>query len=481
MNVGCTLNCEFSFYLNPIQKINLKQALKHLFLIVSLIAAAGRMAAQKIPQKLPEKTRILFVLDASGSMQAAWEGNVSRMEAAKTILTKLVDSLRNNQNLELALRVYGHRYPRQSNNCQDSFLEVPFGPKNHHSIISKITDIKPLGTTPITYSLLQAAKDFPQNPGYRNIIILITDGIESCGGDPCATSLELQKKNIFLRPFVIGLGLKGSEVLNCVGKFFNSENSSGFNQGLNHAIETTFSKTTVSVELLDAHNNATVTNVNVSFVNNTTGVATYEFIHYLDVNGKPDSVQIDPVLSYDVVVNTLPAITKRNVSITNGKHNVITIPAPQGSIVVKQEERSRNELTVLVREKGKTPTLNTQKGTDSFNYLAGQYEVETLTVPRRVFDVTVTADKTSTITLPTPGMVNFNTIAKGYGSLFEIVADGSQHWVCDLDQTHSQQSLSLLPGSYKIAFRVKEAKGSKYTGVKSFQVKSGKSVNVNVF
>lgn len=459
----------------------MKRSLKHLVLVASFVAIANLTLAQKVTQKIPEKTRILFVLDASGSMQAAWEGQVSRMDAAKNILTKMVDSLRSNENLELALRVYGHRYPRQSNNCQDSFLEVPFGAKNHNSIIAKIKDIKPLGTTPITYSLLQAAKDFPQNTGYRNIIILITDGIESCGGDPCQTSMELQKKNIFLRPFVIGLGLKGSEVLNCVGKFFNSENTSGFNQVLNHAIETTFSKTTVSVALLDAHHNATETNVNVSFLNSTTGVAAYEFIHYLDANGKPDTVQIDPVLSYDIVVNTLPATVQRNVNIVNGRHTVISIDVPQGNIIVKQEGRSRNELTVLVREKDKAVILNTQKGSDSFKYLAGNYQVETLTVPRRIFDVEVNADRTSTITLPTPGVVNINTISKGYGSLFEVMPDGSQHWVCELDQSQSHQSLNLLPGNYKIAFRVKDAKGSKYTGVKSFTLRSGQTLNVNVF
>jgi Ca-activated chloride channel family protein len=447
-----------------------------LFLVV-----ACQIYAQKIQQKLPEKTRILFVLDASGSMQAVWEGNISRMDAAKNILTKLVDSLRSNPNLELALRVYGHRYPRQSNNCQDSFLEIPFAAKNHNAIINRIKEIKPIGTTPITYSLLQAAKDFPLSAGYRNIIILITDGIESCGGDPCKTSVELQKRGIFLRPFVIGLGLKGSEVLDCVGQFFNAENTTRFTQILNNTITTTFSKTTVSVELLDGSNNPTETNVNVSFINDMTGIAAYEFIHYLDTNGKPDSVQIDPVLSYDVVVNTLPPVIKRNVAITNGKHNVVSIATPQGNIVVKQEGRSRNEVSAVVREKGKTEILNTQKGNDSFRYLKGSYEIETLTVPRRTFMVEVQPNKTSTITLPTPGLLNLNTTTNGYGSLFEVLEDGTQRWVLNLDEIHSQHSITLLPGNYKIAFRVKETKGSKFTGVKNFEVKSGKAINVNLF
>jgi Ca-activated chloride channel family protein len=449
--------------------------------LLLLLFCVAELKAQKIQQKIPDKTRILFVLDASGSMQAIWEGNTSRMDAAKTILTRLIDSLRNNANLELALRVYGNRYPRQSNNCEDSFLEVPFGSKNHDAIIDHIKEIKPKGTTPITYSLVQAAKDFPTSVGYRNIIILITDGIESCGGDPCQTSVEFQKKGIFLRPFVIGLGLKGSEVLNCVGQFFNTEDTKKLSTTLNDAIETTFKKTTVSVELLDEHNEATETNVNVSFLNSMTGTAAYEFIHYLDSNGKPDSVQVDPVLSYDVVVNTLPRVVRKHVNIDNGKHNVISIAVPQGYLVVNQEGRSRNELTVIVREKNKDEILNTQKGTDVFRYLVGNYEVETLTLPRRIFEVEVKPKKTSTVTLPTPGLANINTTSIGYGSLFEIFADGTQHWVCDLAQNKTQQSLNLLPGTYKIAFRIKATKGSKYTGVKTFKVASGKTVSVTVF
>lgn len=453
-----------------------------ILLSIAYTPVKAQKLQQKIQQRIPEQTRILFVLDASGSMNAVWENNLSRMDAAKNILSKLIDSLRTNQNLELALRVYGHRYPRQANNCKDSFLEVPFGTKNHNTIINKIKDIKPLGTTPITYSLQEAAKDFPPNAsGYRNIIILITDGIESCGGDPCETSIEFQKKGIFLRPFVIGLGLKGSEVLNCVGQFVNSENTNNFNTTLNKTIETTFAKTTVSVELLDETNKATETNINISFLNSATGTASYEFIHYLDPKGNPDTVQIDPVLSYDVVANTVPPVIRKNVHIINGKHNIISIPVPQGAIVVKQEARSRGEVTAVIREKGKSEILNIQKGGDFFRYLKGNYEVETLTLPRRIFQVDVKANEVFTITLPTPGLVNLNSISKGYGSLFEISKDGTQKWIYNLDQNVAQQSLTLLPGVYKVAFRVNTAKGSKYTGVKTFEVKSGKTLNVNIF
>lgn len=437
-------------------------------------------AQKKVQQIVPEKTRILFLLDGSGSMMGQWENGKSRIEIAKEILTKLVDSLRTNQNLALGLRVYGHRYARQSNNCQDTKLEVPFGLNNHNAIISKLKDIVPKGVTPITYSIEQAAKDFPEGTGYRNILILITDGIESCGGDPCSMSIELQKKGVFLKPFVIGLGLDGAKALDCMGTYLDSQNSTSFNQVLNKAIKTTFSTTTASVELLDGDNKPTETNVNVTFLNEMTGTSVYEFVHYLDSRGRPDSVQLDPVLTYTVAVNTVPPVERKNVNIVNGRHNVITINVPQGNLLVKQAGRNIN-FPVIMRQKGRHEILNTQNANDVFRYLTGTYEIETITLPRRIFEVSIEYNQTKTITLPTPGLVNINTTSAGFGSIFEIQSDGTEKWVCHLDKTKSRHAFSLLPGTYRVAFRAGDAGGSKYTGVKTFKLNSGETLNVTMF
>jgi Ca-activated chloride channel family protein len=438
-------------------------------------------AQNKVQQKLPEKTRILFVLDGSGSMEAAWGSpNESRMDIAKRILTKLVDSLRANADLELALRVYGHRFSRQANNCQDSKLEVPFALKNHTTIVNKIKEIKPKGVTPITYSLLQAANDFPAGKGSRNILILITDGIESCGADPCAVSLELQRKGVFLRPFVIGLGIKGGKALNCVGKYIESDNDKSFNAILNESIETTFAKTTVSVELLNSQNQPKETNINVSFINSMTGTSAYEFVHYRDKLGRPDSVQIDPVLSYDIIAGTLPPMRIKDVTIVNGKHNVINIPVPQGSLLVKLDGKGPG-FSILVHQPGKTELLNLQRSGDSYRYLSGDYEVETVTLPKRMFKVTIEPEKVKTITIPQSGLINVNSTVPGYGSLFEILETGESKWVCNLADNVSMHSYNLLPGSYKISFRARQAGGSKYTAIKMFDVKSNETQNLSMF
>lgn len=458
-----------------------KVNLRHLALLVATLSIGVNAFGQnKVQQVVPEKTRILFVLDGSGSMEALWDNQQSRMDVAKSILTKLVDSLRVNPSLEIGLRVYGHQSPRSANNCKDSRIEIPFAPKNHNAVVSKIKSIIPRGVTPITFAIEQAARDFPSAAGYRNIMILITDGVESCGGDPCAMSRELQKKGVFLRPFIIGLGLKGGNALDCVGKYIDSENAETFNKVLNESIESSLSKTTASIELLNGDNKPVETNIDVSFVNSITGVSSYEFVHYRDRLGRPDSVQIDQVIPYDIIVNTVPPVIKRDVEFTAGKHNVVEIAAPQGNLVMRPEGRG-NGFSFIVRESGKAQMLNLQKSGEPYRYLAGEYDIETITLPRRYFRTTIVADQTQTLTIPATGLVNINSLMKGIGTIFEILPSGESKWVCNLDENQTIHSYNLLPGSYKVAFRAKQAGGSKFTRIKTIEVKSGVTVNINMF
>jgi Ca-activated chloride channel homolog len=449
-------------------------------LLVALALCFLNVQAQQKQQRPPEKTRLLFLLDASGSMLDNWGRNQTKLNAAKSILSKIVDSLRQNNRIELALRLYGHKSPPGVNNCKDTDLEVPFKINNHQQIIDRINQIKPKGVTPISYALEQSANDFPAQSGYRNIVILITDGIESCGGDPCAVSQALQRKGVFLQPYIIGLGMKAERSLDCAGIFLNAETPGRFYDILNEAIERSFARTTVSVSLVGA-NRKPETNINVTFRNSFTGATAYELVNYLDRNNRPDSVEVDPLVDYDLVVSTLPKVTMPRVAIKQGEHTTVSIPVVQGDLVISQESRVNDPVQALIREKGKSETLHVQTLNERVRYLAGEYEVEVLTLPRRTFLVAIPADKTFTLHLPAPGNVNVNTIGPGYGSLYEVMTDGSHNWVKSLDNLKSVFTLSLQPGQYKIVFRVRHSQGSKYTAFKMFTVKSGRTTQVSVF
>ena len=451
------------------------------FLLISLLVLNTALHAQNVQQKLPEKTRILFLLDGSASMLAKW-GQETRMDVAKTLLTNLVDSLKVNPRLELALRAYGHLYSKGAQNCNDTKLEVGFGQKNHAQIIKELQSISPKGTTPIAYSLEQAANDFPAGSS-RNIVIIITDGIESCDGDPCAVSLALQKKGVFLRPFVIGLGIDKdySKEFRCLGDFFDAKDLNTFQVALQKAIKTSLEKTTATVELMDVRNRPTETNVNVSFINSVTNISAFDFVHYLDPKGKPDTVILEAVIPYDVVANTIPPVVKRNYRLQPGVHNTIQLSTPQGSLNISQRSASTYEQGVkaLISKGGRL--IHTQDINTNQNYLVGDYDIEVLTLPSRKFKVNIEQSKLAQITLPSPGLLNIYNNAAGFGSLYEVNDDGSQRWIKDLDNKATKSSLAIQPGNYKIVFRIEKAPGSKYTTVKNFTIREGLSTTVRLF
>ncbi|WP_241499080.1 vWA domain-containing protein [Rufibacter ruber] len=223
-----------------------------LWLLCLLLWGTATPAAAQNKQPPPKKTRLLFLLDASGSMLAKWEES-QRWQVAKTMLARMADSLDSYKNLEIALRVYGHQSTVAQKNCKDTKLEVPFAPHNSENVKKKLQQIVPKGNTPLTYSLAQSANDFPEEENTRNVIIIITDGLESCGGDPCATSLALQKKRVFLKPFIIGLGDDPgyAQQFGCMGQYYNAADIKTFQQVLDNVVSIALKKTTVSVELTD--------------------------------------------------------------------------------------------------------------------------------------------------------------------------------------------------------------------------------------
>lgn len=455
----------------------------HGLLLVTLMGSAAY--GQVNQQELPQKTRILFLLDGSGSMLAPWE-NTTRIMAAKRLLAKMVDSLQANQDLHLALRVYGHQFPSRPQVCEDSKLEVGFGPNNHQEITKKLMAIKPQGNTPIAYSLSESAKDFPMDDDARNIIIIITDGLESCDGDPCQVSYELQKKRIFLKPFVIGIGMDKNyeKQFGCLGQFFDANNIAAFQNVLNKALRQTLDKTTVSVELLDIDGNPKETDVNVTFVNNVTGEPAYNFVHYRDSRGKPDSVEIDAVVSYDMVVNTLPQVVQRNLAIRPGEHNVLSIRVPRGTLTLQQRGHTEYDKGVkaIVRKAGSSAIVNILDVPGKEQYLVGNYDIEVLTLPRKHYaNVQIDPNANTVINIPAPGLLNINASVRGIGSLYELNENGQQRWLFNLPEDRTRLTMAVQPGHYQMVFRANSALGSKYTEIKKFSITSGSTTNLKLF
>lgn len=437
------------------------------------------MSAQK--KEVKQDTRILFLFDDSQSMYARWETN-TKFEIAKKLLSEMVDSLQKMDHLELALRVYGHtkKYPPQD--CDDTRLEVPFSAKNGAKIKKKLQEINPSGTTPIARSLEECQRDFPSAPG-RNVIILITDGIEECNGDPCAVSQQLQKKGIALKPFVIGLGVNKDflKQFECIGSYFDAANEEGFRNVLNVVISQALNNTTAQVNLLDVNGNATETNVNMTFYDSFSGAIRYNFVHTMNAKGVPDTLQIDPLSTYRIVAHTIPSVSKDSVKLVPGKHTIIGIDAPQGDLLLKVDAVSDyKKLTCIVRQQNQTSTLNIQDFNTSDRYLVGKYDLEILTLPRIYLnDVEVSQSKTTTVQIPTPGIATILCNSPGYGSVY-VERENKLELIYTMGESSVRENLVLQPGSYRVVFRPKNSQLSIYTVEKKFTVTSGNSTSVVV-
>lgn len=447
------------------------------FCLCFLISGFNANAQLKLESK--PLTRILFLFDASQSMIGKWQSD-TKFEIAKKLLSELVDSLQRIDNLELAMRVYGHTKNFPPQDCDDTRLEVPFAKLNGYQIKKKLSEIQARGTTPIARCLIACEKDFPETPA-RNIIILITDGIEECGGDPCAVSLALQKKGIALKPFVIGLGLSRDFLKNfeCIGNYYDAVNEESFKTILNVVISQALNNTTAQVNLLDIYQKPTETNVNMTFYDRFSGMVRYDYIHTMNSRGLPDTLKIDPLTNYRIVVHTIPPVTKDSVMLVPGKHTIIGIDAPQGDLYLKFDGLQENKkFNCIIRKQNDCKTLHLQEFNTTERFLVGTYDLEVLCLPRMyINDVEISQSKTTTVQIPKPGIATLIVNNPGYGSIYQVEKHELK-WVYNLDQRLTKETILLMPGNYKFYFRPKGSRESIYTIEKEFSISSGSSITV---
>lgn len=450
-------------------------------LLITLMLLIQSLTVPRGFAQQPNKTRILFLLDASGSMYAMM-GRDNRMDVAKRLLSKMVDSLKTTPNLEIALRVYGHTATKDKRNCKDTRLEVPFGKSNHQAIQTKLYQLRPLGTTLIAYALQEAAYDFPQDNRCRNIIVLITDGIEECDGDPCAISEALQKRGVILKPFIIGVGLDENYVkhFECVGRFFDATTEEGFDDVLRVVISQALNNTTLQVNLLDLSGRALETDVNMTFYDSKNGKMLENFIHTLNDRGVPDTISLDPVNRYDIVVHTLPPVKKEKVEIIAGRHNIVAIDAPQGSLrLVVNGVTNYNRLQCIVKKHGTCEQINVQDFNTLEKYITGTYDIEILSTPRIYETVKINQSSVTEVMIPQPGKLNFYTRLGVQGAIYRMDKNKLE-WVTNISNAMGSQILILQPGNYKLVCRANIEKRTLSTKRIDFEIKSGQVTPLNV-
>jgi Ca-activated chloride channel family protein len=454
----------------------MKHSLKIALLITTICLWQNVVCQQPI--------RILFLLDASLSMRNKWTDN-TKWQTAVDALSMVADSISCVENVQFGLRVFGHLYPEPDKNCKDTRLEVAIDSNNVTRFKRKLNEIRPKGITPIFYSIEKCASDFG-NVQARNILILITDGEEACDGDPCAASFMLQKNNVILRPFVIGMALHPTSVekLDCMGKLFNAKTSDEF---ANHLYKTVFeaiAKTTLQINLNDIAGKPTETNVNMTFYDAETGLAKFNFYHSLNSRGLPDTLVLPPDFTYNLQIHTRPPVFKQSIVLTKNRHNVINLNAPQGYLNFKlkngESKGALDKISCVIHESGKTMILNAQKLNTTEKYLVGNYRLEILTIPRIMLDdVRIDQSKTTDVIIPTPGILTINKSTDMVGAIF-MIEKGAMNKIYELSSGQKQEVVAIQPGKYLILYRSKNSRTIHTSVEKEIEITSGGSLSLRL-
>ena len=143
-----------------------------------------------------------FVLDASGSMLQKL-GGARRIDLAKSALTDLARNALPD-GTGFALRVFGHK---EAGSCRTD-LELPLAPIDRNAAAARIQGLGAmnLAKTPIGASLLKVRDDLKGVKGPM-LVVLVTDGEETCGGDPKAAIQSLRSAGLDVRVNIVGFAV----------------------------------------------------------------------------------------------------------------------------------------------------------------------------------------------------------------------------------------------------------------------------------
>ncbi len=190
------------------------------------------------------------ILDASGSMLLQI-GSERRIDVAKRTLKNLTSNVIP-AGTPFALRVFG----REPNSCQTD-LEIAPHPLDRAAVAAKIDGLaaKSNAKTPIAASLEKVASDLSEVHGER-LVILLTDGEETCGGNPAVTIEKLVKQGVTVRINIVGFAVDDRKTAARFrqwasagrGDYFDARNAASLDSAFSQAVKPGF-------EIVDTHKN----------------------------------------------------------------------------------------------------------------------------------------------------------------------------------------------------------------------------------
>ncbi len=159
------------------------------------------------------RLNLVFVLDASGSMNGDINGVNkwrSAVDALKSVLSRGFPSY-----TDVGLVVYGHKgnssQEARSVSCNGVEVVSELSPLRTKNVGESVDKLVPSGWTPLAGGLARAGEMLKDREGEGNFVILLSDGLETCDGDPVEQARMLKESGVELTTNVVGLAVNDQE------------------------------------------------------------------------------------------------------------------------------------------------------------------------------------------------------------------------------------------------------------------------------
>lgn len=403
-----------------------------------------------------------------------WQSD-TKIKITQNILLHFLDSINNNNKVEVALRVFGHL----NHNSYGTRLECPFGLNNRYQLQSKIKTLVPNGGCTAATALDDALGDFPATDSSRNIIFVITDGL-SGGNNICEVAHKIQLSGLVVKTYVLNIAadLTSATRMDCAGIVLPIPDEESFMHTLSDLFLTVQSTSHVVLQLSDTDGKPFTGDIPYAFYDRQNRKQVYSKVYTGSIPHISDTILVDPLIDYDIEVFTRPSIVFRNRTFRSGKTYTLASAVEQGRLCVRRDDKhvvwNIPDYPVVVRQHGKADLVSTQSLGDSVKYLAGTYDIEILTNPPIALNgIEISRDAVTELSIPAPGMLMFERMkSRRQVSVFGL-HDGRMQLVREFTPNPTGENLILMPGDYLLITKPL-GKTSKSTTTTTVKIQSGK-------
>ena len=445
---------------------------RFLILLLLTVFSTAAVAQQS------DKTRLLLILDCSNSMWDHWQSN-SKIKVTQQVLLSFLDSVSRQHDVDVALRVFGHLNKDQFG----TRLEVPFGNDNIYRLQSKIKTLVPNGGCTAAAALTDALSDFPATGSSRNLILIISDGMDDCDAEICNVARQVQLSGVVVQTFVLGIGNGAFNHADCAGSVFPVAHEEEFAKTLYDIFRLSGKKAKVVLNMVDATGDLYETEHPVAFYDHRTGVIRQSTIYSVDNKLKPDTLLMDPLVTYDMAVFTHPPLRREAMQFSIDRVNNIDITVSEGTLKVQyagqRPQWQQTAVDVVVRRAGSGERVAAQEVGETGQYLAGRYDVEVQTLPVTTLrGVEVRGNAATELSVPMPGMLILSK-PKGIttGAIFRL-RDGQVEFATDLNPSTAGERLLLQPGQYEVVLHPQTATKYDKVQTKRFVIESSQTTKI---